>query len=189
VNKMKKAISGLVSVVLATFIAIPNTAYSRGYVKSKRGTVPQNLYTFSRTIEAPAYLTCFYKVCEIEYSTVHKRNIDFCQFPHETISWRKGDCKDMAFYLYYLLKDNGEKSRVVIGKLREEDEPYHAWIEYIYKGELLILDPATRRTIKRSSLKKDDPQYKEVNFDSTNKQIKAYMEDYETWLKDNKMPK
>jgi len=183
---MKKAISGLILIVLS---ATPNIGEARGFVRLKRKAELQNPCTMSRTIETPTYLTCFNKVCEIKYSTIHKRNIDYCQTPNETIFLGKGDCKDMSFYLYYLLRDNGQKSRVVIGKLRDEDEIYHAWIEYSYKGETLILDPANKRIAKRGSLKKDDPTYKEENIDSTNKQIKAYMEDYEAWLKDNKMPK
>jgi len=190
---MKKAIAGLLLVVLS---AIPESTQARGLGGFKKESrISDNPYSLSRAVETqsissiPSYVSCFNRVCEIKYSIMHKINPDFCQTPNETISLGKGDCKDMTFYLYYLLKDKGEKSRVVIGKFKDWDLMHHAWIEYEYKGETLILDPANKKIIKRSSLKKYDPQYKEKNMDSTNRQIKVYMDDYESWLKENKIPK
>jgi hypothetical protein len=184
-KRMKKAISGLLLLVLT---AIPASAETQNG-RLKRNAQLENPYTLTRAVETPPYLRCFNKVCEIEYSTTHKRNVDYCQIPPETITLGKGDCKDMAFYLYYLLLENKEKSRVVIGELREGDLVYHAWVEYTYNGETWILDPANKKKAKRGSLKKDEAQYIEKQMDSTNKQIKAYMDDYEAFLKDHKMPK
>ncbi|MEM6822486.1 MAG: transglutaminase family protein [Verrucomicrobiota bacterium] len=64
------------------------------------------------------------------------------QLPGETEKRRAGDCKDKALLLLDYMKSAGYSgTRLVIGKQNNRSKETHAWLEWKYQGEWLVLDP------------------------------------------------
>ena len=150
---------------LLVFLVLSNTTFGRGFgghrifQRRRQQSVPH--------VYAPPYSqgvqNCFIKACAIEYVSDDKDN-DYWQCPAETAERKKGDCEDMAFYLFDLLQKKGYSSRVVMGFENDDHECGHALVEYTYAQEIFILDPAYKKLFKRSELDNQVPRTDYVEF-------------------------
>jgi hypothetical protein len=74
------------------------------------------------------FMKCFNEACKIEYAK-DSPFLDSWQTPNITRNRKKGDCEDISFYLYDLLKKANIKSRVVIGYMNGNYQNGHTWVE------------------------------------------------------------
>lgn len=80
---------------------------------------------------------------------------DDWQEPSVTEKLKRGDCEDMAVWVYRELKKNGyENVRIMVGKFEVKDRNHHTWaVCAAPDGDDWIVDPALARKIwKRSDL-------------------------------------
>ena len=99
----------------------------------------------------PKVYECFKKARKIKYKA-EDIGKDYWQTPKETEEKGKGDCEDIAIYLYDLLKKEGIESEVVTGLMMEAAYfTMHVWNEYEHNKEKIILDATVGNIFKRKS--------------------------------------
>ena len=79
-------------------------------------------------------------------------NGDYWQAPWETVLRGKGDCEDAAFYLWWMLRRDGQKAEVVFGFATPTSSFLHAWVEIPGVMGSRILDPTVGVSCPRSLL-------------------------------------
>lgn len=148
---MKKLVYGLLisSMVSNAVLGRGFGGYNRNNAKSHQSVSSPLLYREYSTNNPLSIFDCFNKVCEIEYVPDEENN-DYWQSPLETLNRNKGDCEDLSFYLFYLLKKNGYRSRVVAGYMDNNFNNGHMWVEYNGNNETCILDPAVKKMFNKS---------------------------------------
>ena len=89
----------------------------------------------------------FFKAKGLRY--FKEKGRDHWQTPEETEINGYGDCEDKAIWLFKKLRENRyQNARVVVGKLKEGYQGYHAWVEYTdATGVTHILDASTQAKI------------------------------------------
>ncbi|HYD04004.1 MAG TPA: transglutaminase-like domain-containing protein [Alphaproteobacteria bacterium] len=75
---------------------------------------------------------------------------DYWQSMQESIKKGTGDCEDYTIFLYYLLKEKGIKSEVVIGLLDSTVWAGHAWLEVSVNDTTYIIDATLNKITWRN---------------------------------------
>ena len=156
---MKKIALGLLAFLVMTTPAFgrrlhlfkKNKNFFHSSLSSKRYTIPASIDD------------CFARACTTEYTSDEGK--DYWQKPLETIERKKGDCEDMAFHLYWLLKREGYSARVVIGYMDGDKKKAHAWVECEEDNETIILEATTHKKIKKSLLLQQQPQLDYIEYE------------------------
>lgn len=197
---MRKIISGL-CLILALGLANPALARGLGASAKKNnsshssasqysfGAIPRSKNQIYLPTPPPAnisssapYLKCFTEACKIRYQTDLPIGADIWQTPEMTKKRKGGDCEDISFYLYDLLKKSNIESRVVFGYMNGDYQNGHSWVELEDKNKnIIILDGATRKIFLKSSFPKD-PYYDYVEYHSEEgyqRDINQFIKDYE----------
>lgn len=73
---------------------------------------------------------------------------DVWQDPSVTEKLRRGDCEDMAVWVYRELKRSGyDDVRIMVGKFELSDKRFHTWVVCRLEGADVIVDPALQRGV------------------------------------------
>jgi len=144
------------------------------------GCVPTDDVTTSEPADVkPLYLPvevigCFVAASHIEY-VPDKPGHDVWQSPRETIERQKGDCEDLAIYLQSLLKRQGVESEVILGLKNSTLKHGHAWCEFEFDGEAIIVEPGVGGIYRRKTLPRC-LYIPAVDIDVVTEKVKAYHE-------------
>lgn len=73
---------------------------------------------------------------------------DHWQLPEETERLGRGDCEDLAIWLYcHLLAEGFNNIRFTLGLAGAGNKAIHAWVTWYERGKTYILDPSRRQGI------------------------------------------
>jgi len=79
----------------------------------------------------------------IEYkqdSEIH-REMEYWQFPNETIQLKTGDCEDFSILLCSLLRSNGWETDSVYVIIGKQNNMYHGWVRLIWNDIQYNIEP------------------------------------------------
>lgn len=135
-------------------------------------------------------------------------NFDEWQYPAQVIQRGRGDCEDIVFLLVSLFRAKGipaENVRVVVGRptvvVYINDEPLsfpsdHIWVELLYHGRWLALDPSVRPLLSFNHFLTDPhplaekwiSKFNDIYYEERKKEISAAFASVqgEEWVEDER---
>lgn len=95
---------------------------------------------------------------------------DMWQDPSITEKLKRGDCEDMAVWVYRELKRSGyDDVRIMVGKFELHDKRFHTWVVCRLEGADVIIDPALQRGVWLRAEISTDLYLPAYSFDGRNK--------------------